>query len=75
MKSVQDVAAQAEALRTRALEIMRQFRDHADNPEKIIELSDELVALVEHYEAHAATLIRIQEMAEVLVTQSCSGPH
>ncbi len=75
MKSVQDVAKRVEATRVRALEIMRQFREHSDNPAKIIELSDELVALVENYEAQAAALMQIQEMAEILVSQNCSGPH
>jgi len=75
MKNVQDVAAHAEAMKSRALTIIREFRVHANDPQKVIDLADELIALIDDYEAQATALEEIQEMAELLATRSCSGPH
>jgi hypothetical protein len=75
MKNVIDVEAYTNALRNRALQILREFRVHAAEPEKIIELADELSALITEFEAHAVALDQIQEMTELLISNKCSGPH
>lgn len=75
MKKITDVEAHTNALRNRALEIVQEFRQHAASPEKIIELADELTAVISEYEGYAGALDRINAMSEYLITEDCSGPH
>lgn len=75
MKNMLDVEARVSSLKNRALEIALEFRTHADDPDKIIELADELTAIITEYEAHAGALEQIHAMAEYLISKNCSGPH
>ena len=75
METLLTIEAKTNALRNRALEILSEFRIHAESPDKVIELADELLAVITAYEAQVGALDRIQAMAEALVSHDCSGPH
>ena len=75
METLVEIEAKTNALRNRALEILGEFRIHAESPDKVIELADELLAVISAYEAQVGALDRIQELAEALISKDCSGPH
>lgn len=75
MKNVVDIEAYADALRTRALAILREFRSNASDPDRIIELADELAVVISEFELHADALAHMQMMSNYLISNKCSGPH
>lgn len=75
MKTISEVEERTDAIRLRVLDIFREFKEFSDDPKKVINLADELEALLSEHDMITANLAYIQEMTEQLVRESCSGPH
>ena len=75
MKTVSEVEERTDAIRLRVLDIFREFKEFSDDPQRVINLADELEALLSEYDMISANLAYIQEMTEQLAQETCSGPH
>jgi len=75
MKTLTEVEERTHEIRLRALKILGEFRINSDNPQKIMDLADELRTLMKEYEASVAALEQIQAVGALLLNENCSGPH
>lgn len=75
MKPLSEVEQRTDVIRLRVLEIFREFKEFSDDPQKVVNLADELEALLSEYDMISAHIAYIHEMTEQLAQETCSGPH